>query len=151
MNTPDPELNSLDSVPAAGSLKAPPKRSSQRRRRLREYRCHALAHPDPLQANLCATNADLMDIANGLGNIIRSALRGSANPLQDHPELLKVLQTYYNFTRMMQRFTMLDDRFRPPPPDATPPSATTAELPEGADDKGAEPESSFPDQSPKSN
>jgi hypothetical protein len=146
---PDSEPDSPDTS-STGSFKASPGRPSNRRRRLREYRCQGLAHPDALQANLSATNADLMEVANGLGKVIRSALRGSANPLKDCPDLLKVLQTYHNCARLVQRFTLFDERFRAPSPKQSDAATAgdSAEQPEVSDGEKLA-DTSFPEVSPR--
>lgn len=133
MRTPEVRSDSLGDGPADSS-KALSGRPSKRGRRLREYRCQALDHHDALHANLGVMNADLMEIANGLGKVIRSALRGQANPLETYPDLPKVLQTYHNCARLVQRFTLFDERFRSPPTttDSVSTAATVEEPPEAS-------------------
>jgi hypothetical protein len=78
--------------------------------RVLDYQAHALAKPDPLQANLGSINSGLMRISLWLDESVAHALDGGPPDVERLSRVSQAIDTYLRVTRQVDRFSQLELR-----------------------------------------
>jgi hypothetical protein len=104
---------SNDTMNKSSSARESKRPRSARLRRIGDYRRQALAHPDPLLANVAAGNSELMKIVYYLNKQICRALASSAS-IEESAALSTSLVVGLQVNRQIDRFTQLEARMRTP-------------------------------------
>ena len=103
---PPEAVQAEDAVAQAAALTA------MRLEKIQEYLRHSLGKVDPLEANLGAVSADLMQMALRLKEAIEADL--GARQLDHFEKLMPAIDAYLRVTRQIDRLASLDRRLTSP-------------------------------------
>jgi hypothetical protein len=78
-----------------------------RDQRIADYLNDALSKPDPFEANLGIVNADLMQIAHRLQQVLNEAMQQPPETLAEMAEFMPGLDGYLRVVKQVDRFSQL--------------------------------------------